>query len=67
MARGRVTYTGVADVRAGCYECSGDGTRWWEKNAVAVAALHHDATGHRTWAEQSIIIQYGKRPEDDDG
>jgi hypothetical protein len=64
---GRVTYTGLAEAMAGCYECHGEReAHWQERNAVAVAARHHDATGHRTWWEQTIVGSYGLKPEDKD-
>lgn len=49
----------VADVRGGCFDCKGGDVIWSGKNAMMVAARHHDATGHRTWAEQTIAVRYG--------
>lgn len=58
----RVTRTGT-EQRGGCWVCAPEGDLIWEgKNAMAVAARHHDATGHGTWAEQMLSVQYGERP-----
>lgn len=44
----------------GCWVCQPDGSLMWQgKNAMAVAARHHDSTGHRTWAEQHLTVHYG--------
>ena len=60
----RPTYTGVAGVIAGCDVCHGEGIAGWTaKNALAVAARHYDATGHPTWADQTISVSYGERSE----
>ena len=32
---------------------------WNKKNAQGVAARHHDATGHSTWADVNMMIRYG--------
>ena len=55
----RSTRTWVADVRAGCFTCHGGQAAWWSKNAMALAAQHHDRTGHPTWAEQFLSVRYG--------
>ena len=39
---------------------------------MAVAARHHDKTGHSTWVEQTLSIRYGddekeKSPERENG
>lgn len=49
-----------SDVSAGCFECAGSEALWTTRNAVALAARHHDATGHQTWAEQHLSIHYGE-------
>ncbi|WP_438852460.1 hypothetical protein [Brevundimonas nasdae] len=46
-------------VMAGCFTCRGSVAIWTGKNAIAVAARHHDATGHQTWADQNLSIRYG--------
>jgi hypothetical protein len=46
-------------VRAGCEQCHGGNAHWFSKNAQAVAARHHDATGHETWVEVDMHIRYG--------
>ncbi len=55
----------LACVMAGCRVCHGDQAVWFERNAMGVAARHHDATGHETWAEQVILVRYGGAEEDD--
>jgi hypothetical protein len=32
-----------------------------QKNAMALAAKHHDQTGHPTWADQYLMVRYGKK------
>ena len=44
---------------AGCFVCNGSLAIWTTKNAMALAARHHDATGHMTWADQSLTVRYG--------
>lgn len=46
-------------VMAACFVCKGSDAIWTGKNAMAVAARHHDATGHQTWADQHLSIRYG--------
>ena len=41
---------------AGCDRC---GKEWTSANAQAVAARHTDATGHVTWFETVLRMQYG--------
>ena len=48
------------DVRAGCSTCQ---DRWSGKNAQAVAARHHDKTGHETWVEVVMRVRYGRARE----
>ena len=55
----RETYVG-RDVQAGCFECYGYDARWFGPNAQGVAARHHDATGHNTWADVVMTVRYGK-------
>lgn len=56
----RDTRTGLADVRAGCFTCAGLEAMWTGKNAMGVAARHHDSTGHPTWCDQLISVRYGR-------
>ena len=56
--RSRETRTS-SDNRAGCFACNASDVMWTGANAMAVAARHHDATGHETWAEQHLSIRYG--------
>lgn len=48
--------TEVVSVKAGCNGCA---TIWTAKNAFALAAQHHEATRHVTWAEQTLKTTYG--------
>lgn len=43
---------------AGCFACNGSNAIWTAANAMAVAARHHDATGHETWADQTLTVRY---------
>lgn len=47
-------------VYAGCFTCRGSEPIWQAKNAMALAARHHDSTGHPTWAEQVLSVKYGE-------
>lgn len=49
-------------VSAGCLTCNGSDGMWFSANGQAVAARHHDATGHPTWADVTLMIKYGKEP-----
>lgn len=46
-------------VVGGCFVCNGSAAIWTAKNAMAIAARHHDTTGHSTWAQQSLFVRYG--------
>ncbi len=60
----RKTRSGVIHAIAGCHICHGEyETGWDSKNALALAAQHHDRTGHPTWAEQCISVKYGDRAD----
>jgi len=54
----RPTSTAVS-ANAGCFQCNGNIVLWDGPNAQAVAARHHDATGHTTWVNSYLSIQYG--------
>lgn len=56
-------YGVVRDLQAGCHECAHGKTQWSGKNAQAVAARHHDATGHHTWVDVYMSISYGRGKE----
>lgn len=58
----RLTRVGRS-VNAGRFDCKGSDAIWTGKNAQGVAARHHDATGHATWADVYMHVLYG---EDDD-
>lgn len=44
---------------SGCFTCNGSEAIWFSRNAMAVAARHHDSTGHPTWADQHLSVWYG--------
>lgn len=46
---------------AGCFECAGGEGQWFAANAQAVAARHHDKTGHATWVDVTLSFTYGER------
>lgn len=50
------------DVNAGCFQCFGSEGRWHGGQAQGTAARHHDATGHETWADISLMVRYGGEP-----
>lgn len=50
---------------AGCATCHGQGTGWTGANALALAARHHDATGHATWCDTHLSVRYGSAKPDD--
>lgn len=56
----------IVDVRAGCFECHGNGAHWTGKNAMMVAARHAQAHGHATWSEQTLRVTHGE-PRGADG
>jgi cytochrome c551/c552 len=58
LHRGR-QYSYFVDARAGCFQCHGSEAHWLKPNAQAIAARHHDATGHTTWVETMTGIRYG--------
>ncbi len=53
------------ELRAGCYTCHGDRAHWTSANAQALAAQHHDRTGHPTWCDIAASIRYGRVAPDD--
>lgn len=53
------------DLRAGCFVCHGTAVRWTSSNAQALAAQHHDRTGHATWCDIAMMIRYGRTAPDD--
>lgn len=52
-------------VEAGCRTCHGERVHWTGANAQAVAARHHDSTGHPTWCRVSLAVTYGVEAVDD--
>lgn len=60
----RDTFTS-RDLRAGCFVCHGCDAQWTGPNAQALAARHHDGTGHQTWCEVHLSIRYGSDAGDD--
>lgn len=57
----RDTFTS-RDVRGACFECHGSVAHWYGPNAQALAARHHDATGHATWSDVYLSVRYGRAP-----
>lgn len=55
----------IRQVEAGCGTCHGDQAHWTGANAQAVAARHHDHTGHPTWCRVSLSVSYGTTVADD--
>lgn len=53
------------DLRAGCLICHGADAHWTSANAQALAAQHHDRTGHATWCDVALSIRYGRIIPDD--
>ncbi|WP_230630635.1 hypothetical protein [Sphingomonas sp. Leaf37] len=53
------------DLRAGCFVCHGVRARWTSANAQALAAQHHDRTGHPTWCDIALSVRYGRAAPDD--
>jgi len=54
----RKTYLSKCFV-AGCFTCGGGEGIWFASNAQALAARHHDATGHTTWCDLILSYRYG--------
>lgn len=57
--RQRITHT-ARDCQGGCFVCHDNSAVWFGPNAQAVAARHHDATGHETWVDIVLMVRYGK-------
>ena len=53
------------DTLAGCFICHGDAPFWTSANAQALAARHHDRTGHQTWCRIAMSVTYGMDGGDD--
>ncbi|WP_200925659.1 hypothetical protein [Sphingomonas sp. Leaf22] len=53
------------DTTAGCFVCHGDAAFWTSANAQALAAQHHDRTGHQTWCRIAMSVTYGSDAGDD--
>lgn len=53
------------DVMAGCFVCHGAAAFWTSANAQALAAQHHDRTGHQTWCDIRMAVVYGSDAGDD--
>lgn len=52
------------ELRAGCFVCHDGIAHWTGANAQALAARHHDRTGHGTWCEVQLSITYGSESDD---
>jgi hypothetical protein len=59
------TYYVSRTMQGGCFVCNNGDAIWFEKNAQAVAARHHDATGHQTWVDVIMMIRYGENPKEE--
>lgn len=53
------------ETKAGCFVCHGDAAFWTSANAQALAAQHHDRTGHQTWCRIDMSVNYGVDAGDD--
>jgi hypothetical protein len=53
----RVSRTVIVEARGECDRCA---AKFDGKNALAVAALHHDRTHHPVWVEQTQRTHYGE-------
>lgn len=52
------------EIRAGCFVCHAPGKGWTTSNAQALAARHHDVTGHQTWCNVYLTYRYGAAEAD---
>lgn len=52
-------------LQGGCFICHGTEAVWFSPNAQAVAARHHDATGHPTWVDVVLMVRYGPSLEEE--
>jgi hypothetical protein len=52
-------YRTSRSLMGGCYTCHGDEAKWFSRNTQGLAAQHHDKTGHPTWVDIALSIQYG--------
>lgn len=52
----RQSRTVIVEAHGGCDRCA---AKFDGKNALAVAALHHDRTRHPVWVEQTQRTHYG--------
>ncbi|CAH1689335.1 conserved hypothetical protein [Hyphomicrobiales bacterium] len=57
-----LTRSTSVNVIAGCFDCNGSEAIWTAKNAMAVAARHAEAKGHKTWADQTLSVRYACVP-----
>lgn len=62
-SRKRRQTTVASEVAAGCFTCDDGDMVWAGANAQAVAARHHDVTGHTTWCHVNRTIRYGAVPK----
>lgn len=53
------------ETAAGCLVCHGAPAHWTGANAQALAAKHHDRTGHQTWCHIAMTVTYGAPDRDD--
>lgn len=57
----RETSAGVVSVMAGCFICNGGDAKWFARNALGVAARHHDATAASVEVFKAILEDEAKR------
>lgn len=52
------SHTSKTTYRGGCNVCHGGNVQWTGTNTAMVAAKHRRETGHVTWYEQVLRIEY---------
>lgn len=50
------------EVKAGCRECGGARVEWRGGPAQGLAAQHTDRTGHKTWVDIAMRLEYVRGP-----
>lgn len=45
---------------SGCFDCWGSDAHWEHGDVVKHAREHHKKTGHHTWADGSVKVQWGE-------
>lgn len=57
--RHRRQTTTMTDATGGCFVCPDSEVFWIGAHAQAMAARHHDHTGHSTWCISNRTVRYG--------